>query len=849
MLAAGGLVDSPRRLRLRPGMTTLEHRPRTALVVIDVQNDVVGGAHERDAVVANIGSLVARARAEQVPVVWVQHSDDGLEHGSDGWRIVPELEPDPCEPLVEKSYGDSFEDTRLEDVLAELEVGRLLVTGAQTDACIRSTLHGALAAGYDATLVSDAHTTEDQSQWGAPRRTWSSPTPTSTGPTRRRPGGRRHGPRPSRSRSADVTLTSSSSGPASPASSPPPSSPPRAAPSPSSTRRAERPGRQAFWSSAGCSSSTPRAAPACGVKDSLELAWSDWQGSAQFDRLDDQDSWAVQWARAYVEWAAGEERDWLVSRGITLTPVVGWAERGDLRADGHGSSVPASTSHGAPARGSSSRSSAPRTKLPARGQLRFHHRHRVDDLVLHDGTATGVRGTLLAPDDRPRGRATSRQAVGQFELSASAVIVTTGGLGADHDLVRRWWPERLGTPPRSMVTGVPAYDDGRMLDMAAAAGVSLVNRNRMWHYTDGVQGWARIRPSHGIRILPGPSSMWFDALGRRLPAPCLPGYDTLSALRHLRATPDLVEHDHSWFVRTQKIIQKEFGLSGFEQNPDITGATCSHGHWTWTARRSPGSKTPVRSPASAAVASTATTPSRAPSSAAACSADARPDGRRGPRPSAEASPLGGLRSRLQPGAVGAPPGLVLLGQVRAAGTHPRRTVQQLADEIGVPGVPVRLGHEVDEDLVEGDVTAAGPPPRDDPERVERQRRHGRLGVHAHPLVAPQHRRSRLVGGRPHVGVRLGVVLEPRQPLREGPAEDVAEVARLDARDVLDQPEQVGPRRHDRPPRIALGQAVELPQQRLPPGRQREQQVRLVVVLDRHGGQPPSRVRQSPGPTG
>ena len=149
-------------------MTTLPNRPNTALLVVDVQQGVVDGSHERDAVVANVASLVDRARREQVPVVWVQHSDEGLEHGSDGWRIVPELTPDSAEPLVEKSYGDSFEDTRLEDVLAELEVGRLLVTGAQTDACIRSTLHGALARGYDATLVSDAHTTEDQSQWGAP---------------------------------------------------------------------------------------------------------------------------------------------------------------------------------------------------------------------------------------------------------------------------------------------------------------------------------------------------------------------------------------------------------------------------------------------------------------------------------------------------------------------------------------------------------------------------------------------------------------------------------------------------------------------------------------------------------
>jgi nicotinamidase-related amidase len=149
-------------------MTTLQNRPNTALLVIDVQNGVVTGSHERDAVVANVGTLVDRARREQVPVVWVQHNDSGLQRETDDWRIVPELKPDETEPLVEKSYGDSFEDTNLEDVLAGLAVGRLVVVGAQTDACIRSTLHGALVRGYDTTLVSDAHTTEDQTPWGAP---------------------------------------------------------------------------------------------------------------------------------------------------------------------------------------------------------------------------------------------------------------------------------------------------------------------------------------------------------------------------------------------------------------------------------------------------------------------------------------------------------------------------------------------------------------------------------------------------------------------------------------------------------------------------------------------------------
>jgi nicotinamidase-related amidase len=149
-------------------MTTLDNRPNTALLVVDVQNGVVEGTPRRDAVVANVGSLVEKARREQVPVVWVQHSDEGLVRGSDAWRIVPELTPDDAEPLIEKNYGDSFEATSLETVLSRLGVGRLVVVGAQTDACVRSTLHGAFVRGYDATLVSDAHTTEDQSAWGAP---------------------------------------------------------------------------------------------------------------------------------------------------------------------------------------------------------------------------------------------------------------------------------------------------------------------------------------------------------------------------------------------------------------------------------------------------------------------------------------------------------------------------------------------------------------------------------------------------------------------------------------------------------------------------------------------------------
>jgi uncharacterized protein len=329
-------------------------------------------------------------------------------------------------------------------------------------------------------------------------------------------------------------------------------------------------GGQAYWSFGGLFLVDSPQQRRLGVHDSVELAWADWLGSAQFDRLDDEDAWAARWARSYVEFAAGEKRAWLAGLGITFLPTVGWAERGDLRADGHGNSVPRFHVAWGTGTGVVAPFVAAAEQAAEAGLLSFHHRHRVDELLVEQGTITGVRGALLAPDDAPRGVRSNRTVTGEFSLTAPAVVVTTGGIGANHDLVRRYWPERLGRPPASMVTGVPAYVDGRMVEIAAAAGARLVNRDRMWHYTEGVQNWDPIWPGHGIRILPGPSSMWFDALGRRLPAPCLPGYDTLSTLRHLRTTPDLAGHDHSWFVLTRRILEKEFALSGSEQNPDIT---------------------------------------------------------------------------------------------------------------------------------------------------------------------------------------------------------------------------------------------------------------------------------------
>lgn len=329
-------------------------------------------------------------------------------------------------------------------------------------------------------------------------------------------------------------------------------------------------GGQGWWSFGGLFVVDTPEQRRLGIKDSFELAWQDWQGSAGWDRLDDEDTWGHRWARAYVEFAAGEKRDWLRGKGIRFTPMVGWAERGDGRATGHGNSVP--RFHIAWGTGTGVVRPFVEGALEAArdGRVTFFHRHRVDELVTTDGAVTGVRGTVLAPDDAPRGAPSNDDAVGEFELSAPAVLVSSGGIGANHDLVRQLWPDRLGTPPARMITGVPAYVDGRMLAITEQAGARLVNRDRMWHYTEGIRNWDPVWPQHAIRILPGPSPLWFDALGRLLPAPCLPGYDTLGTLRHLRTAPGLAEHDHSWFVVTQKMIEKEFALSGSEQNPDIT---------------------------------------------------------------------------------------------------------------------------------------------------------------------------------------------------------------------------------------------------------------------------------------
>ncbi len=324
-------------------------------------------------------------------------------------------------------------------------------------------------------------------------------------------------------------------------------------------------GGQAHWSFGGLFLVDSPEQRRMGIHDSHDLALQDWMGSAGFDRPEDH--WPRKWADAYIDFAAGEKRAWLHAQGMRFFPVVGWAERGGYLATGHGNSVPRFHVTWGTGPGVVAPFERRVREAVSRGQVHLRFRHRVDELVTHSGEGRGVRGTLLETSAQARGAASSRTPVGEFELNAQAVIVTSGGIGGDHDLVRRCWPARLGTPPQHMITGVPRHVDGRMLGITADAGGRIINPDRMWHYVEGVRNWNPIWDGHGIRILPGPSSMWFDATGHRLPAPLFPGFDTLGTLGHLRSTG----HDHSWFVLTQKIIEKEFALSGSEQNPDLTG--------------------------------------------------------------------------------------------------------------------------------------------------------------------------------------------------------------------------------------------------------------------------------------
>ncbi|MDX8510398.1 FAD-binding dehydrogenase [Mesorhizobium captivum] len=323
-------------------------------------------------------------------------------------------------------------------------------------------------------------------------------------------------------------------------------------------------GGQAFWSFGGLFLVDSPEQRRMRIRDSHDLALADWMGTAAFDRPED--FWPRQWAEAYVGFAAGEKRSWLIERGLKFFPVVGWAERGGGNAFGHGNSVP---------RFHITWGTGPGVLEPfvqrvregeKRGLVQFKFRHRVNEIIRSGKTVTGVRGDVLEPSSAERGRKSSREIVDDFELHSQAVIVASGGIGGNHELVRQNWPERLGAPPKRMITGVPDHVDGRMLAISEAAGGRVINRDRMWHYVEGIKNWAPIWTEHAIRILPGPSSLWLDARGKRLPVPLYPGFDTLATLNHIMGTG----FEYSWFILTKKIIRKEFALSGSEQNPDLT---------------------------------------------------------------------------------------------------------------------------------------------------------------------------------------------------------------------------------------------------------------------------------------
>jgi predicted oxidoreductase len=320
-------------------------------------------------------------------------------------------------------------------------------------------------------------------------------------------------------------------------------------------------GGQAFWSFGGLFFVDSPEQRRLGVHDSHELALQDWLGTAAFDR--EEDYWPRQWAHAYVDFAAGEKRSWLRARGLKIFPLVGWAERGGYGAQGHGNSVP--RFHITWGTGPAIVEIFAR-RLVEHPNVRFAHRHQVDELIVDGAAVTGIRGTVLEPSSEARGVKSSRNAIGEFEFRAQAVIVTSGGIGGNHDMVRANWPTRMGRAPERMLTGVPAHVDGRMIAITEKTGARVINPDRMWHYTEGITNYDPIWPMHGIRIIPGPSSLWLDATGKRLPVPLYPGFDTLGTLEYIAKSG----YDYTWFVLNAKIIGKEFGLSGQEQNPDLT---------------------------------------------------------------------------------------------------------------------------------------------------------------------------------------------------------------------------------------------------------------------------------------
>ncbi|HEU4480746.1 MAG TPA: FAD-binding dehydrogenase, partial [Actinomycetota bacterium] len=302
-------------------------------------------------------------------------------------------------------------------------------------------------------------------------------------------------------------------------------------------------GGQAFWSFGGLFLVNSPEQRRLRVRDSHELALQDWMGAAGFDS--DDDYWPRRWAEAYVDFASGEKRAWLHDQGVRWFPVVQWAERGGYLAGGHGNSVP--RFHVTWGTGPGIIEPFVRRVRAAeqRGTLSLRFRHRVTGLIESAGAIDGVTGDILAPSGAVRGAPSERDVTRGFELHAQAVVVSSGGIGGNHDLVRRNWPvERMGPPPTEMLSGVPDHVDGRMLEVTNEAGGRVIGADRMWNYPEGIHNYAPIWTRHGIRILSGPSPLWLDAHGRRLPIPLYPGFDALGAIEHITRGG----HHHSWFL-------------------------------------------------------------------------------------------------------------------------------------------------------------------------------------------------------------------------------------------------------------------------------------------------------------
>ncbi|KAF3018563.1 hypothetical protein G7054_g48 [Neopestalotiopsis clavispora] len=342
-------------------------------------------------------------------------------------------------------------------------------------------------------------------------------------------------------------------------------------------------GGQAFWSLGGIFMVDSSHQRRMGIKDSRELAMRDWFGTARFDR-DTEDYWPRKWAEAFVNFATDEMEDYVKARGMGFLLNVGWAERGNGLADGHGNSVPRFHLTWGTGPEVVRVFREPVLEAAKKGIVEFKYRHRVDELIVDStGRAVGVKGKVLEPDESDRGVKTSRTEVGDFHFEGSAVVISSGGIGGNIDAVKAAWPvERLGAPPKKFVIGVPAHVDGRMIGITEKAGGHVINRDRMWHYTEGLTNWDPIWPLHGIRVLPAPSSLWLDATGKRLPPFLFPGTDTLGTLQYIGKTG----YDYTWFILDQTIIAREFALSGSEQNPDITNKSI----WQFITGRIFGSK-------------------------------------------------------------------------------------------------------------------------------------------------------------------------------------------------------------------------------------------------------------------